>query len=290
MSTKNKSISANVATLIGRKLPRLSAATLRVLAPILPNLWLFNSIVQECNLRAATRARLGNGMKVKVFFGDMIGCHIWHSGWYEPHLVEALRPFLTPDVTFFDLGANIGQYTLLTAPLVQEVHSFEPFVETYKLLEWNVQHNRLANVHLNELAVSNRAGQTMIYEGEASNVGGNSLRPSGTKTAHQYSIQTTTLDQYVFGSGLDRRLRKTVLKMDIEGGELMALQSASRFLDLKPIIFLEAIDELQKKFGNSLTALTSFLQDRGYELRSLTEKGPAPYVNSCPNILALPPN
>src|SRR5260370_25564708 len=113
MSAEPKSISARAGSLIGRKLPHLSAATLRVLAPALPNLWLFYSIVGECNLRVATRARLGNGMKVKVFLGDMIGCHIWHSGWYEPYLVEALKPFLTPEGTFFYLGANIGQYTLM---------------------------------------------------------------------------------------------------------------------------------------------------------------------------------
>jgi FkbM family methyltransferase len=288
MNTEGKSISAHAAALIGRKLPRLSAAILRLLGPVLPNLWLFYWIVPECNLRVATRARLGNGMKVKVFLGDIIGCHIWHSGWYELHLVEALRPFLTPDVTFFDLGANIGQYTLLSAPLVQEVHSFEPFAGTYKLLDWNVQHNRLANVHVNQLAISDRTGEAMIYEGDVTNAGSASLK-SKTGTGHPYPIRTITLDEYVFGSGLEARLGKTVLKMDIEGGELMALQGATRFLDLKPVIFLEAIDEHQKKFGNSVADLTAFLCSRGYTLRSLTEKGPVPYASGCPNILALPP-
>jgi FkbM family methyltransferase len=290
MSAEPKSTSARAASLIGRKLPCLTATALRLLAPVLPNLWLFYSIVGECNLKVATGARLGNGMKIRVFLGDMIGCHIWHSGWYEPQFVEALRPFLTPDVTFFDLGANIGQYTLLSAPLVQEVHSFEPFAGTYKLLEWNVRHNHLANVHLNELAVSDRAGQAMIYEGDASNTGGYSLRPSRTGTDRQYSIRTIPLDQYVFGSDLHSRLRKIVLKIDIEGAELMALQGASKLLGLKPVIFLEAIDELQKKFGDSVTDLTGFLQARGYTLRSLSEKGPVPYTSSYPNILALPPN
>jgi FkbM family methyltransferase len=289
MSDGRKSISVRAASLIGRKLPRLSAAGLRILAPVLPNLWLFYSIVGECNVRAATRARLGNGMKVKVFLGDMIGCHIWHSGWYEPHFVEAIRPFLTPEVTFFDLGANIGQYTLLSAPLVQEVHSFEPFALTYKLLEWNVQHNHLANVHLNELAISDQAGEATIFEGDASNIGGYSLREPGASKSTQYSIRTNTLDQYVFGSDVHNRLRKIVLKIDIEGAELLALQGASRVLDLKPVIFLEAIEELQKKFGHSVADLTRFLQARGYTLRSLSEAGPVPYESKYPNILALPP-
>lgn len=289
MRTGPTSLPASAAAFIGRKLPHFSAAALRVLAPVLPNLWLFYWVARECNLRVATHATLGNGMKVKVFLGDMIGCHIWHSGWYEPHLVEALRPFLTPEVTFFDLGANIGQYTLLAAPLVQEVHSFEPFVETYKLLEWNVQHNRLANVHLNKFAISDRTGEALIYEGDASNIGSTSLGRSDAESGRQHPIRTITLDEYVFGSDLHSRLKKTILKMDIEGAEMAALRGASQFLDLKPIIFLEAIDELQKKFGNSVEDLKSLLRDRGYTLRSLTEKGLAPYAGPCPNILALPP-
>jgi hypothetical protein len=130
----------------------------------------------------------------------------------------------------------------------------------------------------------------MIYEGDASNTGGYSLWPSRTRTGRQYSIRTIPLDQYVFGSDLHSRLRKIVLKIDIEGAELMALQGASKLLGLKPVIFLEAIDELQKKFGDSVTDLTGFLQARGYTLRSLSEKGPVPYASSYPNILALPPN
>ena len=288
MSTEPKSISARAASFIGRKFPRLSATTLRVLAPALPNLWLFYSIVGECNLRVATRARLGNGMKVKVFLGDIIGCHIWHSGWYEPHFVDALKLYLTPEVTFFDLGANIGQYTLMSAPLVQEVHSFEPFSGTYRLLKWNVQHNHLANVYLNELAISDQFGEATIYEGDATNTGSYSLRRSATSAERQYSIRTITLDEYVFGSDLHCRLKKIVLKIDIEGAELKALQGAPKVLDLNPVIFLEAIDEHQKKFGNSITDLTRFLQARGYALHSLSEKGPVPYSSSYPNILALP--
>src|SRR5260370_13091244 len=126
MSAEPKSISARAGSLIGRKLPHLSAATLRVLAPALPNLWLFYSIVGECNLRVATRARLGNGMKGKVFLGDMIGCHIWHSGWYKPYLVEALNPFITPNDPFFDLYSNIRPFTIMIAPYLHAVRRFIP--------------------------------------------------------------------------------------------------------------------------------------------------------------------
>jgi len=47
MSAEPKSTSARAASLIGRKLPWLTATALRLLAPVLPNLWLFYSIVES---------------------------------------------------------------------------------------------------------------------------------------------------------------------------------------------------------------------------------------------------
>lgn len=280
--------SASAASYFGRKYPRLSRAVLRTLGSCLPNLWVFHFAVRECGARVRTHARLGNGLRIKVFLGDIIGCHIWHSGWYEPHLVDTLRPFLTADVTFFDVGANIGQYTLLSAPLVQEVHSFEPSPANYGLLAWNVKHNALSNVYLNQLGVSNRSGTAAICEANASNTGGDYLRGTLVAAENQQAIRTVTLDEYVFGSTLHKRLKRVVLKIDIEGAELLALEGSRELLKLKPILVLEAIDELQKRFGRSQDELTSFLKSRGYVLRSLCEKGLASYDIHCPNILALP--
>src|SRR5216683_3340144 len=136
------SIEASFASFIGRRLPRLTRFALRSVGAILPNLWFFHFLVRECGGRVATRATLGNGMRVKTFLGDMIGCHIWHSGWYESHVIEVVKSYLRPDVCFFDIGANVGQYTLMAAPFVKEVHSFEPSSDVFRLLSWNVLHNR----------------------------------------------------------------------------------------------------------------------------------------------------
>jgi FkbM family methyltransferase len=279
---------ATTASFVGRKLPRLSRAVLRAIGPALPNIWAFYFMVGECGARVSTSARLGNGMKVKVFLGDMIGCHIWDQGWYEPHVVDALKSFLYPDVTFFDVGANIGQYTLLSAPLVQEVHSFEPVPKTYQLLAWNVLHNRVTNVHLNQVAVSDRAGETIFFEGHANNVGGTSLRQAFGSAGVQQAAKTITLDEYVFASDVAKRLRRIVVKMDIEGAELLALSGAKEFLKLRPVLILESIDNLQRNFGHSVDELAAFLEARGYTLRSLEEGGPGPYNRDCHNVLALP--
>lgn len=228
-------------------------------------------------------------MRVKVYLGDMIGCHIWHNGWYEPHLVNAIKPHLTSEVTFFDLGANVGQYTLLAAPLVQEVHSFEPSKETYSLLAWNVKHSGYTNISENRLGVSNRSGFANLHQGSPGNVGDAYLGTILQSPDRVDSVLAVTLDEYVFGSNRCKQLKKAVLKIDIEGAELLALEGANELLKLKPVILLEVIDKFQKRFGRSQAELVSFLQGHGYILHSLSEYGQAAYDGLCTNVLALPP-
>jgi FkbM family methyltransferase len=277
-----------LARFIARQFPGFSRIALRCFGSLLPNRWFFYFMVRECGGRATTRARLGNGMRIKVFLGDLIGCYIWHDGWYEPHTIEAIRPFLKSDVSFFDLGANVGQYSLYAAPLVRAVHSFEPVPSTFKLLKWNVQHNQLYNVYINNAAVSDNDGRVKIFELDASNRGAASLSPPRNRNGHEWMVKCFRLDAYLASLPVEMRPRKAFVKMDVEGAELLVLKGAPEFMEMKPIVMLEAVDDHQRKFGNSLSELVAFLKDRGYVLRSLTVDGVVPYGSEHPNILAIP--
>ena len=228
-------------------------------------------------------------MRVKVFLGDMIGCHIWHSGWYEAHVIDALRPYLRADVYFFDIGANVGQYTLMAAPLVKEVHSFEPSPAVFRLLSYNVSHNGLSNVHLSQAAVSEGDGTATISESNIANIGRTSLRPARIPGGQDYAVRCVSLDDYVRSLPAVINPGKVVMKIDVEGAELLVLKGASHLLDSRPLLILEAIDELQRNFGHSVAELVTFLKNRDYMLHSLTEHGLETYNSDCPNILALPP-
>ena len=156
--------------------PRLTRAALRIVSPILPYRAIFNEIVSGCGGKFVHSARLGNGMPVSVYFGDVVGYGIATEGWYEPKIVDLLRPYLRPEVHFFDVGAHVGQYSLLASPLVAQVHAFEANPDTAKLLRRNVSRNGLANVLVNETAVVEKpGGMISFYDGPAGNSGGASL-------------------------------------------------------------------------------------------------------------------
>src|SRR6266508_2628239 len=86
--------------------------------------------------------RLRNGMQIEVDPVEFIGSQIVDHGYYEPataHLVERL---LRPGMVFIDVGANIGQYTLVASGSVGmsgRVHAFEPHPAMHDVLGRNVR-------------------------------------------------------------------------------------------------------------------------------------------------------
>lgn len=244
--------------------PGLSRGLLRVLSPALPNRWIFNRIIQRCGGTFVTRARLGNGMHVRVLLGDMVGCHIWASGFYEPHLVRLVQSYLTPDTVFFDVGAHVGQYTLLSAPLVAEVHSFEPTPTTFKLLKANVESNRLGNVQANQCAVSDYDGTAELYLADAGNVGKNSLL-GFPDSMNRCTVPCVSLDHYLLSRNIDIAGRPVLVKIDVEGAELRVLRGASDLLATRPVVLFEVLPT-----ANEADQIFDLFTNHGFQLFAAT--------------------
>ena len=127
---------------------------------------------------------------------------------------------------FFDVGAHIGQYTLVASQVVGqtgEVHSFEPDPETYEFLEACVGlTTSLHNVHLNRAALSSQAGVGHLYLAPVSRLGDNSLAPPKGYSGVSCEVRCLTLDEYIIAKRLSR---VDVMKVDIEGAELAMLRA-----------------------------------------------------------------
>ena len=72
---------------------------------------------------------------------------------------------IRPGMTVFDVGANIGWYSLNVARLMAgvQVHAFEPLPSTFGYLARNVALNSFTNIHLHHFGFSNKADTLTFY-------------------------------------------------------------------------------------------------------------------------------
>jgi FkbM family methyltransferase len=136
-------------------------------------------------------------------------------------------------MTVADVGANVGLYTLLAARLLQgrgRVFSFEPTPAIFHLLRENVRLNGFAEcgvVHLYDLALSDRAGDAVLYTDRKDSTH-NSLFPESSQT-EEIRIRTARLDDIL---GPDISL--DFVKIDAEGSDPLVLHGMGRLIRNNP--------------------------------------------------------
>lgn len=255
---------------------------------------LFDNLAGSIGYLVKVYATLGNGMRMRVVWNDTGGCghEIWRSGWYEPRTVKVISDLLQPGMTFFDVGANMGQYTLLAAGQNCKVHSFEPAPAMYEFLNENVQPVK-DRVRINKIALSNTEEPVTLFMAKPHNVGATSFTDQYCASGETFEVPCTTIDNYVEKNGI---ARVDVMKMDVEGAESAVLKGATKLLSgpHPPAIVLEYEESAQQRFGSSNAEMTSLLTKHGYTLERITDQGVIPYVPKDPedfsfNVLARPP-
>jgi len=188
---------------------------------------------------------------VRVAAGELSG--MWLSldlqsekdywlGTYEPDLQAAVRDLVRPGMTVYDLGANIGYLTLLFATAVGtegRVVAFEPLPSNLERLKAHVARNSLGSrVTIVPAATADRRGRRRFHVRVSGGMGkleGAAGRP--VQGGHSIVVETIDLDSYVAGW---KGQPPDVIKIDIEGGEILALPGMRRILrQARPAILLE---------------------------------------------------
>jgi FkbM family methyltransferase len=180
-------------------------------------------------------------------------------------------------ITIFDIGAHEGQtyYTYRSLFPDAKIYSFEPSPSLFVALKLAQGKDRNAEAH--QLAVSNTQGKQVFHLNQSS--GTNSLLKAGEKAAEYYApglfdpkaeleVETTTIDQFMTHHVI---ADLSILKLDIQGAELMALQGAADHLKRKAItlIFLEVEFVYLYKNQALFHQVCGFLEEMGYVLYNL---------------------
>ncbi len=115
------------------------------------------------------------------------GTHGCWLGTYERDRQQQLTELLKPGDCFLDIGANVGFYSVLASRIVGatgQVHSFEPFPRNVDYLQKHIELNRLTNVTVHPLALSDGPARTMTFATSVDPSSGRLLRDSDTSPQH----------------------------------------------------------------------------------------------------------
>jgi FkbM family methyltransferase len=182
---------------------------------------------------------------------------------------------------FFDVGANVGDWTL--ALLTQwrrskvpkiRVHDFEPCESTRKLLIERIdREDRDAAVTIVPVALSDRSGHSTFYVIGAG-AGRNSLYPVGGSTTQE--VETVTLDDYCRSASIDRI---ALLKIDTEGHDMLVMQGARSLLaDRRVSVVQFEYNYLWVNARHYLKDVFDFASPLGYTVAKITPAGVEPYA------------
>jgi len=192
-------------------------------------------------------------------------------GVYEEGTTCLFKELVEEGQTVVDLGAHVGYFTLLAAARVGKtgkVFAFEPEPPIYSLLVKNVEVNGYENVIPVKKAVSNETGVTKLFLPKTECGGSTIFNPKGG--GKSVPVDVVTLDEFF----RDRETPIHLVKMDIEGAEMAALEGMANIIErndnLK--VITEFLPGMLIRDGVSPTGFLDIIEDYGFRIYIIDEK------------------
>lgn len=190
--------------------------------------------------------------------------------------------YLRPGMTVFDVGAYIGELTLLFSRFVGEagcVHAFEPSRAGYQGLTATCAAAALRNVKLQQVALAEQETTVVLhsYGSDYLSWTSQALRPLESygidvRAVCSEEVTATTVDSYCKTNSIQSI---DLLKVDVEGAEFQVLLGARQMLEASRIKCI-AFEFGQTTFDmhNDPEEIQRYMNDLGYVLRNLVAGDP----------------
>ena len=182
--------------------------------------------------------------------------------------IDELRALVPAGSLVVDVGANVGFFTRRFAAWVGDagrVVAIEPDAENFRLLTRRLEREGLANrVECHQAVAADEPGTRRLRH--------NPVHPGDHRISTDESgvdVRSVTVDGLV--AGADRRV--SLVKIDVQGAELLVLAGARRTLDQGPPLFVEIDRAALAGFDTTPEAVVAFLARFGYRMHALSPNG-----------------
>ncbi len=185
--------------------------------------------------------------------------------------IENFKQIQDKNIVFWDIGANVGLYSIYAARIHSKikVFSFEASTSNMRCLSRNISINNLSDkISLCQIPLTDKQNKFLemnektFTEGGASSTFGENFDYTG-KAIH--SIE----NKYkIFGTSINYFLKNDIvempnyLKIDVDGIEHMILEGANEFLSNKNILGISV--ELNKNFKKQFESSFALLEQNGF--------------------------
>ena len=218
-----------------------------------------------------------NNIKMLLHSKDStaVSIQILNFGEYESeelNMVLKLLGMLDNESVIFDIGANLGWYTLnLKKDMkTRKIYSFEPIKETFDKLKQNLYINEIDENNIFNFGFFNENKKIeFFYDILAS--GASSLADlREVKTTQKVECNVRRMDDFVKDENINRI---DFIKCDVEGSELFVYQGGIESIDrIKPIVFSEMLRKWSNKFGYHPNDIINLFTKIGYQCYVINDK------------------
>lgn len=141
--------------------------------------------------------------------GELVGFRSFSEFWSAREMIPDQREinfilkFGGHSGVILDVGANLGSFALTLATLRGEcdVHAFEPSPQTYEKLRANVKLNKAKNIHVHQLALSDKAG-VLKFDNNQNSPGTNCLiELTDCASGESIDVEVGILDDFLDAKG-----------------------------------------------------------------------------------------
>jgi len=215
--------------------------------------------------------RLDKGFRMNLDLADPEQLKVYFFGHYhERYEADLVQRLLGEDDVFWDVGANVGYFTLVAATALAnrgQIVAFEPGKNAYARLVSNLALNPYRNIKAFPVAVTDREGEAVLHLlGDIADSSA-SLYQAGQAQAGQEVCRTVSLDHFLDSEGLRP---PDLVKLDAEGAELAVLQGAQKLIaDSPPLWLMEMEEKNLRAAGASKAVVAQFLTGCGYRAAHL---------------------
>lgn len=200
---------------------------------------------------------------------DLIGKILNRDLIWEPHNIALMRKYINEGDVVLDIGANIGFFSVVLSKIVGDggkVHSFEPVLENFKLLEFNC--SKLSNIVLHYYALGNQIGNVTLSS-ERGNMGNSYI------TNESFGdIKLMKLD--------DLAIEPNFIKLDVQGFEYdVLLGGLETIKSNRPVMIIELEDSnesIPTSFRKSKENSLQLLKELNYNVYNVISEYPVDYL------------